>query len=1040
MDRNSQAFLHDFMKPNNPNTADIRFPDFSLLTASAGSGKTHALTYRFLRFILSDRIPGNKLRNILAITFTNNAAREMKQRILDELKKASLGDRTIIDQLVQMGLSETDLEQKAADMVDYLLDHYSEFQVLTIDSFLSRIFRASALEFGFPPNVEIVIDSSGLLDQTFDQFVQELAVDPSKRAVLDELVNMLLTNQSEGDRYLWNPFSKLSEEVQGLSNKLSQFAEEAVPDTNRARRKTELCSEILSTFNALRDQVLKSGLDVNQNFRAVMEVADRKDIEDLIGRKSLFNPPVKKTGVNPNELKVWSSRFAPLQKKLKQLADEYLVVRARTYYNAYAEGLRYFRSVINRVAKSEGRVTISDVNRHLAAMIDREIIPEIYFYLGERINHYLIDEFQDTSPLQWDVFRPLAEESLSKNGSLFIVGDTKQSIYTFRGADWQIMRRLMTGEETFPSAPVQVRELDTNYRSFQHIVDFTRKVFHDVVPSVVKNDACRLSGLSDFVQNVKPEFKGKGYVEVVTIDEDTDGTTERDAILGILGDCHKRGFAYNEVTILTPKNGDVVDVSGWLNNAAVPFISHSNLDIRGRKVTGELLAVLRFLDSPVDDLALTTFALGYIFRATLARSFRKTTTEELHTFLFDARRTMRSGSLYTKFRERFPDLWQAYFEDLFNRVGYLPLYDLVSELYKVFDLFALLPNEEATMVKFLEVIKDFEEEGQNSLKDFLAFAGEESEDSDWSIPVPNNTNAVSVMTIHKAKGLGNRVVLVLLRDARPHHDNLFFERDGQGIRLLHINADAADVDPALQQLYSDMRMRRAVDDLNKLYVAFTRAKEELYVISIKSRNTGEPSKFLLTTGYGATTKPNVTKLPVPEEHSIGAHHVSARAPLKPVSAGPIGLYERKRGDFIHAVLSRVEFLGDDIVGQIHAASTAVLAEASEQIDSATVEQLLHRFLTNKDVREYFTSKVERRILNEQEFVGADGNLFRMDRIVIDNDSVTVIDFKTGGENSEYFDQVRGYMRILDDFYEGRTIRGILAFVDRGFIREVMQVR
>jgi ATP-dependent helicase/nuclease subunit A len=1024
-----------------PKEYDLIFPDFTLVSASAGSGKTHALTYRYLQFILSKHISENNLRNILAITFTNNAAREMKQRILEELKKASLGDLEVLTRLsAAISEDKEEVRRRANAMVDGLLHHYSEFQVQTIDSFLSRVFRASALEFGFSPNVEILIDSTGILRQAFDQFAQELTAEPSKRAILDDFVGILLANLPADSRYLWNPFSKLSEEVRGLYNKLAQQTRDIAPASDLLEHKLELRTSILATFVELRKQVLQSGFEIQKNFEALFEPAERKDVEDLLRRKSLYNLPIKKSGLTKSELDRWTPHFEPLQSKLKKLADEYVLVSAHTYYHAYAEALRYFRGVIEHIMKEEGRVTIGDVNRHLAATIDKEVVPEIYYYLGERISHYLIDEFQDTSPLQWEVFRPLAEESLAKGGSLFIVGDTKQSIYTFRGADWQIMRRLMSGEDGFPSAPVRIRELDTNFRSFERIVNFNKEVFQTIVPSVVTNGAERLSGLSDYVQHVRPEFKGKGYAEVFFIEEDPERIRRQEKILEILGDCLARSYSYSDITILTPKNSDVVDVSGWLNRRAIPFISHSNLDIRGRKVTGELIAILRFLDSPLDDLSLMTFVLGDIFGAQLKRTSSSTTNEQLQEFLFKARRgTTRSGSLYGVFRERFPDLWSEYFEELFNRVGYLPLYDLVSELYKSFNLFDLLPNEEGSLAKFLEVIKDFEEGGQNSLKDFLVFAEEENEDSDWNIPVPQKTDAVSVMTTHKAKGLGNRVVIVLLEDSLPRPDNLFIQEEEDGLHLLRINKDSAEVDAGLQRMYAERKVRRTVDDLNKLYVAFTRAKEELYVISVKSKRGDEPSKFLPVTGYEPGEKPEAMKQPPSVERTVHAEHLSARAALQPVTAGSIGLYERKRGEFIHAILARLEFLGEDVDERIQRVAKEIQDEMREHLESRVVERLLIGFLEKSEARQFFLPRNGRKILNEQEFARADGRLFRMDRLLVDLDAVTVIDFKTGNENAEYSEQVQGYMNILSDVYPGRSIRGFLAYVDRTIVREVISM-
>jgi ATP-dependent helicase/nuclease subunit A len=1018
--------------------SQLTFPDFTLVSASAGSGKTYTLTHRFIRYVLSQKVPANKLRNILAITFTNNASREMKQRILEDLKKASLGDSLVLGQL-RASLNEDDdtIRRKATEMVNTLLDHYSEFQVQTIDSFFSRVFRASALEFGFSPSVEIVIDGSPLLRESFDRFAQELALNPERRAILDELVELLLANQSGDSKFLWNPFSKLSEEVRELYTKLIQQKDDLAPPSRLLQRKQQLQKEILTTYGELRTHVIRSKGDIVKNFETLHDLAERNDVEKLIGRKSLYNPPIKKSGLTKAETDRWMTLFEPLQTRLRKLADEYILINAHTYYHAYAEGLRYFRGVIGGVMKEEERITIGDVNRYLATTISKEAVPELYYYLGERIHHYLIDEFQDTSPLQWDVFRPLAEEALSGNGSLFIVGDTKQSIYTFRGADWQIMRRLMTKEEEFLSAPVHPLELETNFRSFERIVDFNKEVFHEVVPSVVTSGAERLSGLSDFVQRVRPEFKGKGYAEVVVFEEDNDRTLRREKLLGILDDCTSRGYAYSEITILTPKNSDVVEVSGWLNERTIPFISHSNLDIRGRKVTGELIALLRFLDSPVDDLALMTFVLGDIFRAQLDAVAHAVTEADLQNFVFSARRgSKRTGILYRAFRERFPDLWHTYFEDLFNRVGYLPLYDLVAELYKSFDIFRLLPKEEGSLVKFLEVIKDFEKDGQNSLKEFLVFAGEENEDSDWNIPVPQKTDAVSVMTIHKAKGLGTRVVVVLLEDSIPHHDNLFIQESEEGLHLLRITKDSADVDATLRTMYNERQVRRVVDDLNKLYVAFTRAKEELYVISTKAQRGDEPSKFLPRSGYEPGKKPKVIPQPPQAERLIEAEHVSALAALQPVTVESIGLYERKRGEFIHAILARLEFVDDTIAERIHSVAKEIEWESHEQADTGADESMLLRFLGNKDIRELFLRREGRRVLTEQEFARPDGGLFRMDRLLIDPDSVTVIDFKTGNEDPTYAKQVAGYMNILADIYPRRTVRGLLAYVDRILLRDV----
>ncbi len=328
----------------------------------------------------------------------------------------------------------------------------------------------------------------------------------------------------------------------------------------------------------------------------------------------------------------------------------------------------------------------------MATALSDDNIPEIYFSLGERIHHFLIDEFQDTSPIQWKTLRPLIENSLAQQGSLFIVGDTKQSIYTFRGGDWQIMKRMMT-EEEFPSVARKMKELTTNYRSDEAIVAFTKKVFHEIVPQKIPLAIAEKSGLTSFQQEVKPSAHGKGFVEVFSFHRDKenpDASPEKQKLLDILAGCRDRGYRYRDIAVLTPKNSDVVEVSRWLNEANIQFISHSSLDVRTRKITGELLALLKFLDSPVDDLSFASFILGDLFRTVVS-------AENIHDDLSSSILTHRSGDnddepLYVHFRSLYPHLWEKYFESLFNRVGYLPLYDLLSDMYGTFSLFDKCPR------------------------------------------------------------------------------------------------------------------------------------------------------------------------------------------------------------------------------------------------------------------------------------------------------------------------------------------------------------
>jgi ATP-dependent helicase/nuclease subunit A len=497
-----------------------------------------------------------------------------------------------------------------------------------------------------------------------------------------------------------------------------------------------------------------------------------------------------------------------------------------------------------------------------------------------------------------------------------------------------------------------------------------------------------------------------------------------------------RGYRYGDMTILTSKNEYVIAASGWLNTEGVPFISHSSLDIRGRKITGDIIAFLRFLDSPVDDLAFATFLLSGIFHRLISAANIPLTKELLHSFVLNTRREQLGVSLYTAFRSRFQDIWKHYFEELFNAVGYLPIYDLISEIYKRFRLFELAPEEESTLVKFLDIIKNFEENGLNNLKDFLVFADEEDDEADWNISVPHGENAVSIMTIHKAKGLDNRVVIVLLIDSKQRPDNLFIQEAEEGVQLVRITQKNAEYDNELQELYNQRCFEHAVDDLNKLYVACTRAKEELYVVSVKSEKIQEPSKFLPPTGFEHSIRQEVEPREIPIERTASKHFSSRSAPSRSISSEKFALIERRRGEIIHDILSRVKFVDKNIDEHISSAIKEISGSVEEMADVAPFKSLVLNFLLLPEITPFFAQVEGRTILNEQEFVTPEGRLFRMDRVVIDTESVTVIDFKTGDEKDAYDDQVHGYMNVLRNFYPDSTIHGLLAFVDRKKLRVI----
>lgn len=1018
----------------------LELPKYTVVSASAGAGKTRALKQRVVQLLLAQTIPNNSLKNILAITFTNNAAREMKQRVLDGLKSASLGMPETLEEFQHLlSLTPSEIQLRAGTLVEEILDNYSDFQIRTIDSFLARVFKASALELGLSPDLEIALDSDAILDEAFTLFARELHAGTSSARLFDQLIQLFLESRGGDDRFFWNPYPELADKVKDLYKRIIL--------TSKQLRLEDHSNEIRELGGQLPKKVLEldrllshPNIAKAKRFEDYVGYAQADDVDRLIGYK-FPSSPMKKTESDPKQFQRSLLECQPLCDEIAALRSHMILLKARQHYQPYAEAHALLAQSIEAVKRERGQVDIGDAVKRLAEYLKPGIVTEVYYSLGETLCHYLIDEFQDTNPIQWETLEPLVGNALATTGSLFVVGDTKQSIYGFRGADWRIMRRLQS-EDVFPSATKDLKSLDTNYRSFEKILRFNRDVFKTIVPQKVDADAARASGLATDEQHVRDSFVGKGYVEVISVPVDAvDGQSgqvpQKEKMLDIVADCLSRGYRRSDITILSPRNGDIIEISGWLNERGISFISHSSLDVRSRAVTGEFLALLRFLDSPIDDLSFATFLLGNVFGGLLQRDNKTISRQNLLDLLFEHRLAhRREHPLYITFRQTHPDVWRMYFENLFNVVGYLPVYDLISEVFNTFNIFGLLRQEEATLAKILEVVKDFEEQGENSLKGFLQFAVDSSEDADWNIDIPTDVDAVRVMTIHKAKGLESRVVIVLLYDSTPRRDSLYFEEAGDEVRLVRLAKDVAEEVEELSGLYREKTLRQTVDDLNKLYVAFTRAEEEMYVISVQAKRSKTPSEYLPESGYGPEPKPAAHRVAPEPETSVELSHDLPRTALLQVEYAGIAVTEARRGEFVHAVLEAIGYAGDDLGPRLDRAIERALVRVPYETDPLQLRDLLLNVIALNELSPYFLKSEGRTILNEQEFAGPDGALLRMDRVVVDPATVTVIDYKTGEEKPDYTEQVLKYMKILRSYYAGRFVRGLLVYIDQKLVRTV----
>jgi ATP-dependent exoDNAse (exonuclease V) beta subunit len=586
-----------------------------------------------------------------------------------------------------------------------------------------------------------------------------------------------------------------------------------------------------------------------------------------------------------------------------------------------------------------------------------------------------------------------------------------------------------------------VEELDTNYRSLGRIIAFNEKVFkHAVAADEQYRNIAALSGLTDYVQKVRAGREGLGHVEILSLERHDDDIPEEARVQELIERLRVRGYGLRDIAILTFENDDVVNVTSWLNKQGIPFISYSSLDIRRRRIILEMIALLRFLDSPLDDLSFSTFILGMVFCNTLVREGLE--RKHMQEFIFANRE---NRPLYKAFKESYPGPWERCLEGLFRSAGYLPLYDLVTETFRTFDVFSAFREEEASLAKMLEVVKGYEQSGRNSLRDFIGFVSEEDRnEAEWNVDVPKDMEAVKVMTVHKAKGLGFPVVILLVYGkASKGFDHVIREIGDDEACFTRLNQKIACMVDELDELYGELAAKEIVNSLNGLYVALTRAEAEMYVICVHNaggRENYHHCRFLPADAYPPVGMPQEIYRGKPREfRSIDLRHRAIRAHVPETAEYPMNLGDRQWGAFIHKILSRIQSWdeGDeaamkDLVKAANRSSGTVYRESE-------VCGVLVRFLRAPAIREYFVQRDRRTIETETEFADRKGSLFRADRLVIDPARVTVIDFKTGRDRDLEplsVRQVRDYMSILKDLYPGRKVEGLIAYVESGEVRVV----
>jgi len=1040
---------------NDPNL--LKFPQVLVVEASAGSGKTFALAKRYLKLLIDPRLGQGKipLASILAITFTNKATFEMKERILELLKRIALDSfsspKEKQDILELLGLSQEQAKTAARDIVEQIIRHYNFFQVQTIDSFINALLLGSALNIERSASFKIKRDYQSYLTYCLDLLIDQASSDKETLKLFEDFLDHYLFVENRKGWFPKEDILGLMHSLFTLSNKFGGLFK-GYPgkssDIIKAKKK------VYSLIEELSSQ-LPEGMNANTR-RGILKFLDKnQDIFDLAQLPQGFSKP----GPLMNKGSDYSGDFSKIWQKVHKQLVSLSELDAMVAYNPYIDLFGKLLGFFQVVSKKEDLLFLEELNWKARLLFDNQgfTVAEAYYRLAAHFKHYLIDEFQDTSVLQWRNLEPMIEDALSTGGSLFYVGDKKQAIYRFRGGEVRLFDQIKAEFSRYNVIPAQ---LTNNWRSQKEIIEFNNQVF--------SNDNLKLaldcSGISDELSGDinevidifrDAEQKGRpenlwGYVAVERLDEKNQ--QERNQIIqpkliALINSLRQR-FQAEDIALLARDNSEVELLSSWLLSEGIPVESEKTLNVIENSFIKEIICFLKFLHSPIDDLNFAGFILGEIFSRLSGSS-----VEEIREFIFEVNpknRSQDSTYLYRKFSQQYPGVWQEYIQDFYQNVGFISVYELVLSIYSRFDLLKRFSGQQAFLMKFLELIKKSEDECVG-MEDFFQYL-ENASSEDLYVNI-THSSSVKVLTIHKSKGLEFPVVIIpfFKIDIKPETGtkgtNSYVCPQGMdNLGLVRITKNHRLFSKKLRAIYLDSYKKACVDELNNIYVALTRPQYELYIfIPKKSGASLNKAAFFIPeklTESGSQRhypglEPDLSQPMIQIRPQTYSDWISL---LKQEEANRQELINREKiieGNLIHALLSRI--------GNCFKKDPKLIAQAAISglkgfyplvKDFSPYLEKLEEFLSRDEFKDIFYLS-EGKVFCEKEVVDRYGNLKRVDRLIIKDKEAVIVDYKAAAKNeAEHRRQIKEYLQIFSAIYPEKSLKGFLVYLDDFSLEEV----
>ena len=1039
---------------------------FTVYKASAGSGKTFRLAVQYITMLIKEP---EDYRHILAVTFTNKATAEMKQRILSQLYGIGHnlpGSKSYYYEVKKaVTVNEQTIRHNALLALDMILQDYGRFRVETIDSFFQTVLRSLARELHIGANLNLELDTESVIDEAVDSFLANVEQDSNdKRNIMEFVEDNIENDKSWSIDGTLKKFSKelfreiFMEKGDELRNILSN--PEAIADykhnltTARDSVLTKHTEKVKVLGAEIENALSTAGLGIDtlssNPAKVVVKIFNTTILDSDLGStltNCVSNPDnfFRKKDIEKNP---WYSAFAqeqlaPRFAQVEQLHAEYTRLK-----NTYDVALQYIhelslllgiRAEIDRQSQEQSRFILADTPQLLSRLSDSDT-SFVYEKTGSFIEHLMIDESQDTSRLQWGNLRLLLWECLANNKDCLVVGDVKQSIYRWRNSDWNILNSVM--EEQFSIYNPQVIPMESNFRSHQNIVDFNNALFPKAVEMLTQyystNTGTTYPALEQAYSNLEQtSFKadGKGYV-YVQVDTKTDNSSDSTdkifrQIEEQLDKLTDAGVKQTDIAILCRYGRQITAVAEWFaaNRPDYKMISSEAFQLGSSASVRILINALKWLTDSTDRIPLAQ--LVWERECNLVKSGKP----------FDT--LMAQGlenCLPTAFRNQLESL------------RHLPLYELTEKLYSILEL-ERIPGQDQYVMAFFDTLTQWLSRNPGEPQSFLIEWDEKL--CTTSIPA-TDVDGIRLLTIHKSKGLEFHTVIVpycnwsiIDYQTGAHDQRIWVDPKTEpfnAMPLLPVGFSQKLINSDFIEDYQQEAGLQSVDNLNLLYVALTRAESNLIVLSFKPRGTSIADTLIYALSSTFGCEPNEKDSYIYENGLILSHAdkatVSSDNPFdcKPVSEKlvlrtyPINARFRQSGEstrfvhstddsddrqeeyiqtgkLLHSIFAAIRTV-DDINPQVNNMLSQGLIETAAKAQD--IKKMIPKHIEASGVRSWFDDTYT--LFNETSIIYRDGGVLqtrRPDRVMITPDGrAIVVDFKFGREREEYLHQVREYMDLL----------------------------